>query len=246
MPIIQNHSDKHKPRLIVLSLLYVLTPILILAFLFNFFSDSKPDANTVDRKETKYICFEKDVEQYLVDRVDTWTIDHSEYKTVLETQATNCNVIVERNISDPNDLTKLLDTTYILVRKEGSRVTNITETDLLKALISQRIGEYTLIWNSQTDSFLRSNFNIGVGQIISTDAQISEMLLSDDLYIAVVKEDFDTTGRRIIRIDNQSPFTKNYSSSRYPLVDRYWIGGTSEGDINLIYDILLEKTGSEE
>lgn len=246
MPIIQNHSDKYRPQLVIATLIYILVPITVLAFIYSIFSNPSQSNQPNDEQELKYVCFEKDVEQYLVDRVETWALDHTEYRATVGTEATNCNVSIERNSTDPNDLNKLFDNTYIIVRREGSRLSNISEDELLDALITQSLSDYNLLWNAEVDSFLRSNFNIGVGQVVYTDAQIADRIMSDQLYLAILKQGTALDSLRVIRIDNQSPFSKDYNSFRYPLVDRYWIGGTDEDDIEIIYGILLEETGNQE
>jgi hypothetical protein len=245
MPIIHNYSDKHKLKIVLLASLYILIPVGAVAVLFSVLTTPKTAQQTTSETETRYICFEKDVEQYLVDKVEIWAVDHTEYLITDPELVDECNVLVERNSSDPNDLDKLFDTTYVLVRREGGTLSNITQQQLLDSLISQTLGDYTLIWNPDTDSFLRSNFNIGVGQVVHTEAEVSKILKGDSLTAAVIRMKEVEDDLRVIKIDNQSPQLQAFNGSRYPLIDRYWIGGTSEEDIELLYAILMEETAGE-
>jgi hypothetical protein len=245
MPIIHNYSDKHKLRLILLASLYILLPAAVVVILFNVLTTPKTSPQPTAETETKYICFEKDVEQYLVDRVEMWAVDHTEYLITDTDLVDECNVLVERNSSDPNELDKLFDTTYVLSRRAGGTLSNITQQQLSDSLISQTLGDYTLIWGPNTDSFLRSNFNIGVGQVVYSDDDVLKRLARDDLTVAIISVEELTDSMRVIKIDNQSPQLEAFNGSRYPLIDRYWIGGNNQEDIELLYAILLAEPASE-
>ena len=248
MPIIQNYSDKHKIKVILLSALYLLLAVAAVSLLFKLFVQQSPtDPNSTDlSKVDRNICFEKDVEQYIVDKVDGWTVENEQYKTTEVTSATECNVVIRRNTEDPNNLIKLFDTTYVLISRDTQdEIESLSQEELLDALVTQSYQEHTLVWDLTTDSFLRSNFNIGVGQIVLSDEEIERRLASAN-YIAVVNSASTQDGDIVLSIDNQNPTTEGYNSAKYPLIDRYWIGGDNEDDIATIYGILVEQSETQE
>lgn len=242
MPIIQNYSDKNKLKANILTTTYTILALTI-AFLLlkNAFTPGTP--NEIVKKEDKKICLGNDIPETIVTELEENTKGDGEYKISSANTSSECTVVIGRNIEDPNEMRKLFDTTYILVQsnQEGNEeLSEISQTQLINALITQQLGEHRIIWDQEADSFLKSAFNIGVGQIVYPSGEIERSLQEEEGVLAIIESTQRKDWMNVVSIDEHSPYSNNFNPTRYPLIDRYWIGGNSKEDIDKIYDILVK------
>ncbi len=244
MPITQRFTDRNKVKANIITGGYILLTVILAILLIKRAVTAQKPSNQESTDAVSYICVESDIQESVLEKLTQLQGNESQYKISLVTQQGECSVIIARNIQDPNKMKKLFDTTYILVRSSEidsneSELINITNAELFNSLITQQYNDYTLIWDQETDSFLKSAFEIGVGQIVYPTKEIISTLQNEKT-LAIIKSVQREEWMEVISIDEYSPFKDNFNSTRYPLVDRYWIGGSSQSDIDKIYDILVK------
>ena len=232
---INNSLSEKSSRKYTLSLIVYITIFLIISLLVIKYLPLKNSNNTQQNTEKSNICYIGNINDKIKEIVEEYSSNNN-YKI----DDKDCNITIARNIKDPNDYTKLFTNTYVLVQKYDGILENISSENILTILNTQKYNGYKVYWNNETDIFLKSRFDIGVGQQILNSNEIEKLVKEDNNSIAIIPINELNINYSVIDIDFQSPLSKEYNHNKYPLQDMYWIKGDKNG-IKNISEYMLQK-----
>jgi poly-gamma-glutamate synthesis protein (capsule biosynthesis protein) len=122
---------------------------------------------------------------------------------------------------------------YVPVTNRYSILDNISKTELISSLNSQKLGKHSLIWNKDTDEFLRSKYSFGVGQTVYSNEQIIKKIVDGESIIAIIPFDQLNPTFKVLNLDNTNPILEEESLTSYPLTDSYWYSSENEYSQNV-------------
>ncbi len=219
MAISKSLSEKSTRQYTSSIIVYFLIFLIISMFLiFRDRNIIKEEENTNISKSK--ICYVGEVQENIKVSVNEY-IKGKNY----EISSTNCNVTLARNISDVNEYNRVLSNTYVFVKSYDSYIVNIPNDELIDILNTQKYKEYSILWDINTDKFLRSRFSIGVGQAVYSKDELKKKISNNINTIGIVPINEMSAKYSIVDIDFQSPYDEEYNINKYPLLDSYWING---------------------
>jgi hypothetical protein len=241
MPIVHHYTDKQARKFTFTVLLYALILLVILliaAVSYSRLPKSDTSTTTTERPK-KTICISHSVTQDIVDVISNY--DTNNYTVAYNG---NCDIYIDRNVADPNDYQKIFSKIYVVAKRYDNTLENVTSEEFLTILNNQTITKtkYSTIWDEKTDNYLRTKFNMGVGQVTTTIDNISNTLHKDAKTIAIIPFEQLTAAYSVVSIDDNDPLSKNFNDIKYPLVDTYWLKSSDKKENEQIIEYLTKQT----
>ncbi|MCC7289905.1 CapA family protein [bacterium] len=223
MPVIHYFSDKERKKLNSRIIAFILFFIGALATTYAVASlQVKPVATPIAPIKTKYFCAKNLHNEKLTAYIET-LLEQQSIDLVLSSNSQDCTVTLQRNPLDINTLLQLTHQLYIPVVSAINPLETINTKDLISSLNQQKYKGYSLIWNSSTDSFLRSRYNFGVGQTVYSDSEIERKLGERGNYLAIIPFEQLNPKYKVVQIEAWDIFEPGFTISTYPLTDSYWL-----------------------
>lgn len=223
MAINHNLTDKETRKAKIAQITYA--TIAVALTIFAIYSNiEKPEEKKDDKTQPKTtICTINTLEPTYTQTLEKYATENN--AEVLGNNPT-CDITIARNVKDINTYNRLTTKTYALVARYNSPLENITTQELMTLLTTQTNNQKTIVWDTQTDQFIRSTFEeIGVGQRVVQKDEIKQEILKSTNTLAIIPFEEITLAYKVISIDNLNPISKDFNTLRYPLIDRYWIKG---------------------
>ncbi len=239
MPIKHNLTDRasNKARTTLYVYIIVFIAIVTIPFLLN---NQKENGNKTEKESKKRytLCIEGEVDGTYTEILDQYSNDNDLAQGVKDV---DCSVTIARNVKNINNYIRLSNRIYVIVGRYDNTIQNITTQDLQSILTTQQYKGSSVIWDEQTDQFLKSTFdNIGVGQRVVSKEEVVKRLEKENNTLAIIPFEEITHKYSIVTIDNLTPLDKEFNTLRYPLIDRYWIKGIEDIREKLSSKILQE------
>ncbi|MBI2356438.1 CapA family protein [Candidatus Dojkabacteria bacterium] len=226
MAIKHSLTDKESRKVRNTTILYILGILLIIVLPFLLINQ-KPLPKEKEESKKEKLCIEGELQLQYTELLDKYAQENN-METILG-EDTECLATVARNINNINEYIKITNKIYVIVGRYDTTLTDIPSTSLDTLLTTQKYKGTNIVWDNDTDTFLRTAFEgIGVGQrVIETD-DITKEIEKNSNTLAIIPFEKITSTFKVISIDDQTPLNKDFNTLRYPLIDRYWIKGVQE------------------
>ncbi|KKR06148.1 MAG: hypothetical protein UT34_C0001G0188 [candidate division WS6 bacterium GW2011_GWF2_39_15] len=227
MPITHSLTDKENKKFRRTLLQYLLVILAVISLPFLFKDKGSNITNVKGIKDVKYICLTGEIQPAYIGILNTYA-NNNGYQIDNGSNA-DCYITIARNIKDINNYTRLTNKIYMVVGRFDNLTSDISTTQLKEALITQKYKGNNIIWDTETDDFLKSSFEtIGVGQKVYTQEEVTSSLSRSPNILTIIPFEKLTNKHKVLSIDGLNPLEKDFSSLRYPLADKYWISGPKD------------------
>ncbi|MCB9790774.1 CapA family protein [Candidatus Nomurabacteria bacterium] len=180
------------------------------------------------RTPSLLICNSIESSNSVSKQLSEWNPDN--FEVSVKESVEDCDVNLSRNLDDTSQYSLAWSRLYIPVTRFDSTIQELTSQELETGLANQQIKGMDIIWDENTDDFMKSKYNTVVGQQFRTAEQIHDQLVSSNKVIAIIPFDEAKPLYKILPIDDQTPLHKDFNPTVYPLTDTYWVKG-SDSDL---------------
>lgn len=217
MPVIHNWTDREKKKfnIKIIALIFIIIGIFLIPY-FLLFQKKEIEKHENTQNVTGYFCLDPALPQNIKE-----IYENDETKNEINNK--NCNTEIIRNPKDTNPYRLVSTKLYIPVTNITSDLETLTIEQLQDSLSTQKYKGYTILWNRQTDEYLRTKYNFGVGQSTYSDKEIEKRISSSKQYIAIIPFENKKVFEKEIKLNGYSVWEKDFSLMAYPLIDTIWI-----------------------
>lgn len=231
MPIIHSYSDREQKKLNIkiYSSILVVVGVIILTFSISatVLKNSQNNSNQEVKENNKYFCIDKTINNSDYEKVVQERINE---KLILELskEGNDCEAEIVRNPKDINPYQYISSKTFIAVTNIQNNIENIDADKLSASLNAQKYGDYNLVWNKETDEFLRTKYDFGVGQTVYSDSEILKKSALQRNYIAIIPFDQLNPLMKVLSLNGDNLLKDTVNLISYPLSDTYWFKSSKE------------------
>ncbi len=182
--------------------------------------EEKTEEKEIDKKE-KIVCLDTNLPEKFQTEIEKLEVDME-----VGYKGEECSVIIERNTKDISEYERMWTEMFALVTKYNSELKNISSENLEQAVKEGKFEEKELIWDSETEKFLKTRFEMGVGYPKYTQERIKEKVM-DEESIAIVPFEKVKPEYKVVSVSDRTPLDEDINELAYRLSDSFYI---SEGE----------------
>ncbi|MCK9368389.1 CapA family protein [Candidatus Dojkabacteria bacterium] len=237
MPIIHNFTDRERKKINVKAIAIVLVLIGILVVTYFVSKNSiKIIPEIEEESNIQNICIDPKLPQTVKDDLEDYVGKNT---LSLQISQTDCDIEIVRNPKDTNPYNLIFTKIYIPVSSVLSTSLDLPSDNVVGALNSQKITDYTIIWEKETDDFLKSKYDLAVGQTVYTQKEIEKKIAKSKSYIAIIPFEKLKTYEKEVKVNGNSIFDKTFVPLAYFLTDTVWT--KAQGQVKIDIDAIIKK-----
>ncbi len=231
MAIIHTYSDREQKKLNIkiYSSIAVIVGVILLTYTISTIF-SKPQQSNIQeevKEIKKYLCIDSKIDESIKEEIEKFR-EKENLTLEISSESSECDIKIVRNPQDTNPYILSSYQVYSVVTNFKNTLEEIDITKLTEGLNSQKYDKYTIIWSKETDTFLRSKYDFGVGQTVYSDSEIKKKLASSQEFIAIVPFENISLTSKLLTVDGKNILKDDIGVSTYTLTDSYWYSADQE------------------
>lgn len=231
MAIIHTYSDREQKKLnikIYSSIAVVIGVILLTYTVSTLFAKPQPPSTQNTVTETKkYLCVDSKLDESIKEDIERFKITEN-ITLDISSESNDCSIKIVRNPQDTNPYILANYQVYAVLTNFKNELESIEISKLSEGLNSQKYEKYSIIWSKQTDTYLRSKYEFGVGQTVYSDSEIKKKLATNQNIIAIVPFQEISLTSKLVSIEGKNILKDEIGVSTYPITDSYWYSAEQE------------------
>ena len=239
MPIVHNFTDRERKKISIKTVAIVLIVLGLIFIVYYIFSNTpKPTIQPITNNTSgiQNVCIDSKLVQKVKDDIEDYVTSK---EGTLQISQTNCDYQIVRNQKDTNPYNLIFTKIYIPVSSVLADSLDFPSDNVIAGFNNQKITNYNIIWEKDTDDFLKSKYDLAVGQTIYTEQEIEKKLATTKTSIAIIPFEQLKTYEQEVRVNGNSIFDKTFVPLAYFLTDTVWIKGS--GDTRTDLEAIVKK-----